>query len=232
MQNISIALGKRQLVDSIWKSTGIEGLGTTFPATEAILDNMPVMTTRDEVYFVCNMKRAWEFLFDMIDSEYPNNIMLLSELNKICLECISYGGGDIRTIPVSIGGTKWAPEIPNRAAIIEDVEKINANPDKLEVALDMFCYVARKQMFIDGNKRVSQLICNKILMENDIGIMSVPYERLDVFKEKLIKFYETNDSTDLKNFFKEECLTLVREYDKDGVNKQESEQVEEEDYEP
>lgn len=28
MNNISISLGKRQLVDSIWKSAGIEGLGT------------------------------------------------------------------------------------------------------------------------------------------------------------------------------------------------------------
>lgn len=34
MNNISISLGKRQLVDSIWKSAGIEGLGTTFPNTE------------------------------------------------------------------------------------------------------------------------------------------------------------------------------------------------------
>ena len=31
MNNMSIAMGKRQLVDSIWKSAGIEGLGTTFP---------------------------------------------------------------------------------------------------------------------------------------------------------------------------------------------------------
>lgn len=30
MNNMSIAMGKRQLVDSIWKSAGIEGLGTTY----------------------------------------------------------------------------------------------------------------------------------------------------------------------------------------------------------
>ena len=64
MINYSISLGKRQLVDSIWKSAGIEGLGTTFPNTEKILDNLPVETSRDEVLFIVNMKRAWEFLFD------------------------------------------------------------------------------------------------------------------------------------------------------------------------
>ena len=40
MLNYSISLGKRQLADSIWKSAGIEGLGTTFPNTEAILENI------------------------------------------------------------------------------------------------------------------------------------------------------------------------------------------------
>lgn len=49
MNNISIALGKRQLVDSIWKSAGIEGLGTTFSNTECILENLPVQTTREGV---------------------------------------------------------------------------------------------------------------------------------------------------------------------------------------
>ena len=44
MNNMSIAMGKRQLVDSIWKSAGIEGLGTTFPNTEKILSNLPVQT--------------------------------------------------------------------------------------------------------------------------------------------------------------------------------------------
>lgn len=61
MNNMSIAMGKRQLVDSIWKSAGIEGLGTTFPNTEKILSNLPVQTRRDEVLFIVNMKRAWYF---------------------------------------------------------------------------------------------------------------------------------------------------------------------------
>ena len=52
MNNLSISLGKRQLVDSIWKSAGIEGLGTTFPNTEKILSNLPVQTRRDEVLLI------------------------------------------------------------------------------------------------------------------------------------------------------------------------------------
>lgn len=208
MINHAIELGKRQLVDSIWKSTGIEGLGTTFPSTEAILDNVPVTTTRDEVYFVCNMKRSWEFLFDNI--EYPTNLMLLRELNKISMEgLLPYNAGQIRTIPVSIGGTDWKPSMPHEGTIMDDLHHILNNDNKLDVALDMFCYLARSQMFLDGNKRLAQLVSNKILMEHNIGILSIPYNEILKFKDLLIDFYETGDNNKLKDFFKQECLLLT-----------------------
>ena len=50
------------------------------------------------------------------------------------------------------------------------------------------------------------------MMENDIGIFSVPYDDIDCFKELLIKFYETNNSSKIKAFFKEKCLLLNPEY--------------------
>ncbi len=49
------------------------------------------------------MKRAWEFLFENID--YPVNLSFMRELNKISMDNLRYGTGDLRTIPVCIGGT-------------------------------------------------------------------------------------------------------------------------------
>ncbi len=210
MNNMSISMGKRQLVDSIWKSAGIEGLGTTFPNTEKILSNIPVQTRRDEVLFIVNMKRAWYFLFDNID--YPNNISYLRELNKICMEELSYDAGNIRTAPVTIGGTSWVPEIPHEEIIINKLNEIAAMDNRLEAALEMFCFITRTQMFLDGNKRVAQLMCNKIMMQYDIGIFSIPYDEIDSFKELLVDFYETNDSDKIKDFFRKKCLLLNPEY--------------------
>lgn len=210
MNNMSISMGKRQLVDSIWKSAGIEGLGTTFPNTEKILENIPVQTKRDEVLFIVNMKRAWYFLFDNVD--YPNNISYLRELNKICMEELSYDAGNIRTAPVTIGGTSWIPELPQEDVIIDKLKEIENMSSRLEAALEMFCFVARTQMFLDGNKRVAQLMCNKIMMQADVGIFSVPYDQIDTFKELLVDYYETNDSNKIKTFFREKCLLLNPEY--------------------
>ena len=212
MDNMSIAMGKRQLVDSICKSAGIEGLGTTFPNTEKILMNLPVQTKRDEVLFIVNMKRAWFFLFDHVD--HPNTLPFLRELNKICMEELSFDAGNVRTAPVRIGGTSWIPEMPQEEQIIEHLAKIDRMDDRLDAALEMFCYITRTQMFLDGNKRVAQLMCNKIMMENDIGILSIPYDEIDQFKEKLVDYYETNDTDLLKDFLRERCLLLSPTFEK------------------
>lgn len=206
MDNMSIAMGKRQLVDSIWKSAGIEGLGTTFPNTEKILENIPVQTSRDEVLFIVNMKRAWNFLFDNVD--YPNTISFLRELNKICMNGLSFDAGNVRTVPVTIGGTTWVPDIPNDSLIVEKLNEIESMQDRLEAALEVFCFIARTQMFLDGNKRVAQLMCNKLLMESDTGILSIPYDQIDRFKELLVDYYETNNSDEIKAFFRASCLLL------------------------
>jgi len=224
METFSTTMAKRNLVDSIWKSAGIEGLGTTFPDTKCILENIPVKTTKDEVYFIVNMKRAWEFLLNNCD--YPANLMFLRELNKIAMDGLSYNAGEIRNIPVSIGGTSWIPEMPNSAVISEELSKINSMEDKLDAALEMFCYVARTQMFVDGNKRVAQLVTNKMMISEDIGIFSVPYDRIGEFTQKLVNFYESNDNTELKKFFYDYCLTLNPEYTKTDMPNDEKTNIE------
>jgi len=207
MHDTAIEMAKRLLVDSIWKSANLEGLGTTFPKTEAILANAPTETKSEEVLFVINMKRAWQFLLENLNS--PNNIMLLREYNKVVGELLFRNNGEIRTFPVQIGGTSWEPELPDCSAIITDLKEIDKLNDIELKALKFFCFVARTQMFVDGNKRVAQLIANKILIENDIGIFQIPIEKLEQFKILLIKFYETADDGAIIDFMKAFCIKKV-----------------------
>ena len=207
MKDTAIEMAKRLLVDSIWKSANLEGLGTTFPKTEAILANAPTTTKTEEVLFVINMKRAWQFLLDNL--AYPNCIMLLREYDKIVGELLFHYAGEIRTIPVQIGGTSWEPEMPHSGIIIESMKEIEQIEDVELKALKYFCYIARSQMFIDGNKRVAQLMANKVLIENNIGILQIPIERLEKFKEVLIKFYESGDDGEIVAFMKEYCIRQI-----------------------
>lgn len=208
MRDSAIEMAKRMLVDSIWKSANLEGLGTTFPKTEAILANAPTTTRTEEVLFVINMKRAWQFLLDNL--EYNNCIMLLREFDKIVGELLFSYAGEIRTIPVQIGGTSWEPEMPHTGVIMDSIKEIEQIEDIELRALKYFCYIARTQMFIDGNKRVAQLMANKVLIENNIGIFQISIEKLEEFKEKLIEFYEIGDDKKIIGFMKEYCIRRVK----------------------
>lgn len=207
MQDTAIEMAKRMLVDSIWKSANLEGLGTTFPKTEAILANAPTTTKTEEVLFVINMKRAWQFLLDNLDCN--NSIMLLREFDKIVGELLFHYAGEIRTIPVQIGGTSWEPEMPHTGIIMDSINEIEEIEDIELRALKYFCYITRTQMFIDGNKRVAQLMTNKVLIENNIGIFQIPIEKLEEFKGILIEYYETGNDTIIIDFMKEYCIRRI-----------------------
>ena len=209
MKDTAIAMAKRLLVDSIWKSANLEGFHTTFPTTAAILDNAPTNTTRDEVLFIINMKRAWQFLLDNLGAQ--NDIMLLRQYNQIVGELLFQYTGEIRTFDVRIGGTSWKPEIPDPEKIIDKIGELDTIKDIELKALKYFCFMTRTQMFIDGNKRVAQLIANKVLIENNIGIFQIPIKKLTDFRGLLIAFYETGNDADIIQFMRDFCIERVPE---------------------
>lgn len=184
-QKGAIDLAKRSLVDSIYTSCKVEGLSTTFPDTQNILDNAPVTTTADVVVFTLNMRDAWRFLLDNLD--YPINLMYIRELNKICGNRLIYGSGELRTSNVRIGGSSYIPQIPTQEEVIRKLNELNTMTDPIERAVKTFCYLAKAQLFIDGNKRLAQLVANKILISEGIGILQI------------------NDADRLKDFLKE-CI--------------------------
>lgn len=64
-------------------------------------------------------------------------------------------------------------------------------------------------MFLDGNKRVANLVANKEMIRNGKGIIAVPVEKIGKYFTELIKFYETNDNTDIKKWIYENCVDGV-----------------------
>ena len=162
-------------------------LGVIIPDTQNILDNAPVTTTADVVVFTLNMRDAWRFLLDNLD--YPINLMYIRELNKICGYRLIYGSGELRTSNVRIGGSSYIPQIPTQEEVIRKLNELNTMTDPIERAVKTFCYLAKAQLFIDGNKRLAQLVANKILISEGIGILQI--NDADRFKQILVDYYES-----------------------------------------
>ena len=77
------------------------------------------------------------------------------------------------------------------------------NKNELDKCINIFSWIQRSQMFLDGNKRVANLVANKEMIRNGQGIISVPVEKIGEYFNKLINYYETNDNDELKKWLYE-----------------------------
>ena len=102
----NIFLAKRCIVDSIWKSSHIEGIDVTYPETQRIYDGGNVARLRiDEIQTINNLKHAWLFILNSIDAE--NDLKLLKSINSLVGSNLIDRPGQVRIYEVSIGGTTY-----------------------------------------------------------------------------------------------------------------------------
>ncbi len=210
-QNVFVA--KRNIVDYIWKSANLEGIAVTYPKTQAIYDGGVVNgLTVDKIITINNLKYAWEFILENQDIEY--DYKALCQIHKLTCDklVLDQNLGRIRTTPVNIGGTTWKPPFPIESQIKEELETLikEETKTKTEIALDVMLWIMRRQMFKGGNKRVAMLFANKIMIDNGCGIITISQDNQSTFFEKLIKYYETGDNQDIKNWLYETSI--------DGMN--------------
>lgn len=198
----NILYAKRNVVDSIWKEANIEGIGVTFPDTREIFEGRTVKgLSVDDTVAINNLKHGWQFVFDTID--VPVDLSYIRQVNQLVGAGIVFDSGNLRMADVSIGGTRWKPEIPDYDTVKERVAQICATGAGEERALEMFSFLCRSQLFNDGNKRTAQLVANKMLIADGAGILAIPVEEKRRFEELLIDFYESGDRAALCGFLSE-----------------------------
>ena len=206
-QNVFVA--KRNIVDYIWKSANLEGIDVTYPETQVIYDGGVVNgLTVDKIITINNLKYSWQFILENEGIEY--DFKALCHLHKLTCDKLILDGnlGRLRTTPVSIGGTSWKPQFPVESQIKEELEQLLNQPEKskTEIAIEVMLWIMRRQMFIDGNKRIGMLFANKIMIDNGCGIITIAQENQQTFFKKLINYYESGDNTDLKQWIYETSI--------------------------
>ena len=208
-QNIDFA--KRHLVDTIYKQAILEGVATTFADTESIIEGGKVNNmSSDDILKIVNLKHAWEFILNKNVILSDTNFALLCQINKMVEEGFYYTAGKIRNVPVSIGGTTWTPDLPIESVVKEELEDIFTKQiDDVEKAIELLLYTMKKQIFIDGNKRTSVIFANHYLISKGKGIIVIPAELTEEFKNLLIPYYEGEDETKIKTFIKEKCYMSI-----------------------
>lgn len=206
----NIDYAKRNMVDTIYKQAILEGVAVTFLDTETIIEGGKISNlSADDVQKINNLKHAWQFILDKNVVSSQSDYYLLCTINKLVEEGFYYNAGQLRSVPVSIGGTVWKPQLPIESIVKEELADILAINDIYDKAFKVLLYVMKKQIFIDGNKRTSAIFANHILISHGRGLIVIPDVKVAEYKKLLIEYYETDKTDNIVAFLMKYCLTKL-----------------------
>lgn len=202
----NIFFAKRKLADNIYKSANLEGIKISYTEVSSFMNNVNTgKISIDDMLKLKGLKDAWEYVLNTIDEE-----LTIDYIKKVHFEICKGQNitplGNFRDRGVGITGTSWRPKLPEECNYTKDLQEILNSPHKLEKCINLFCYLQRSQMFIDGNKRVANLIANKEMIRNGQGIISIPVDKIGDYLTRLIKYYETNNNKELTEWIYNNCI--------------------------
>ena len=206
-QEENIFWAKRNLVDYIWKSANLEGIGVTFPETQTIVEGISVQgKSIDDINSIVQLKHGWQKVFDTIEA--PMDLNYIKKLHLIIGRMTIINSGSLRMDEVRIAGSSYIPSIPVQDEVENQLSAIlSSDKEWTEKALDLMLYLTKGQLFYDGNKRIAMLAANKLLIQHGCGILSVSQDRLEKFFTLLVSYYEDDLKAEkLKEFLYTECL--------------------------
>ena len=205
MQNLDFA--RANMKANIYDQAVLEGVATSFPQTEDIIENGQVHGVfATDVQKILNLKHAWEFILDRDVIQSESNYHMLCHIAKLVNEGFFYDGGRIRGIPVQIGGTSYVPPLPIETVVIERIDEIrNQEKEPIDIAIELCMYCMKTQVFKDGNKRASVIFANHYLIAKGNGFLVIPEKEVQEFKKLLIEYYEGAPLEVIGTFLRNKC---------------------------
>ena len=207
----NIAFARANMKMNIYDQAVLEGVATSFPQTEEIIDNGKIFgVTATDVQKILNLKHAWEFILDRDVIASRSDYYMLSHIARVVNEGFFAEGGRIRGVPVTIGGSSYVPPLPNELDVKEKIREIIEESDEvINTAIKLCLYCMKTQIFLDGNKRSSVIFANHYLISHGGGFLVIPEKEVPEFKRLLVKYYEGEDITVIADFMKKYCWKKI-----------------------
>lgn len=205
INNIEFARANMKM--NIYDQAVLEGVATSFPQTEEIIENGKVSgMTATDVQKILNLKHAWEFILDCDVIASRSDYYMLSHIARLVNQGFFSEGGRIRGVPVTIGGSSYVPPLPSELDVKERIQEIvEEDDDSINIAIRLCLYCMKTQVFLDGNKRASVIFANHYLIAHGGGFLVIPENEVSEFKKLLVKYYEGENISVISKFMKERC---------------------------
>lgn len=204
---LNLDFARANMKANIYDQAVLEGVATSFPQTEDIIENGIVSgMTATDVQKILNLKHAWEFILDKDVLSYGTNFDILCHIAKLVNEGFYADGGRIRGVPVAIGGTSYVPPLPIETVVKESIELIlKKESAPVDTAIKLCLYCMKTQIFNDGNKRAAVIFANHFLIAKGQGLLVIPESHVPEFKRLLVAYYEGKDKGEIIEFMRSKC---------------------------
>lgn len=204
---LNLDFARANMKANIYDQAVLEGVATTYPQTETIIENGIVSgMTATDVQKILNLKHAWEFILDKDVLSYPTDYYILCHIAKLVNEGFYTDGGRIRGVPVAIGGTSYVPPLPIETSVKENIDAILSDgTDPVDTAIRLCLYCMKTQIFNDGNKRASVIFANHYMISKGQGLIVIPESHVPEFKRLLVAYYEDRDNSEIVEFMRTKC---------------------------
>ena len=204
---LNLDFARANMKANIYSQAVLEGVATSFPQTEDIIENGKVNgVSASDVQKILNLKHAWEFILDQDVIQCESSYYILCHIAKLVNEGFYSYGGRIRGVPVTIGGTSYVPPLPIETVVMERIDDIvHSDNSHIENAVNLCLYGMKTQIFNDGNKRASVIFANHYLISKGEGFIAIPEDDVPEFKKLLIAYYEDKDCGEMMEFMKAKC---------------------------
>lgn len=204
---LNIDFARANMKANIYDQAVLEGVATSFPQTEDIIENGRVNgVSANDVQKILNLKHAWEFVMDRDVIATKTDYYILCHIAKLVNEGFYAEGGRIRGVPVTIGGTSYVPPLPIELDVKEKIAAIVAeDAEPVETAIRLCLYCMKTQIFNDGNKRAAVIFANHYLIGKAAGLLVIPEKDVPEFKRLLVAYYEDRDAGEIVEFMRDKC---------------------------
>ncbi len=206
---MALILAKKQLAEFVYDAVNLEGINFTLPEVQTLLEGITIGGHKvSDQQIAINQSKAWEKLFEWIHkNEFKLTKEKVCKLHSIAAREEALVWGDFRDGGVLIAGTDYTPPKHTDLDSIFNtmIKKMALYDDIYDQAIFVFLTMARSQFFFDVNKRMGRFMMNGHLLSNGYPAINIQAKRKLEFNEKMLRFYESGDQTEM-NVFIRSCL--------------------------
>jgi Fic family protein len=207
---------QRFVIELSWKLSVIEGNTYTLHDTERLLINGIPASGRlpTETAMILNHKRAFDYIWHNAHDYQDLTRRKLFEVHRLLMADLKVSTL-LRTNVVDMAGTTYIPPaglVEVRSYLDDILDRINHLKEPAEKAMACLILLPYLQPFLAGNKRISWMIANAVLLANNYPPISLFTIREETYNGALLLFYEQGASGNVRKLVLEQLAYSSTHY--------------------